>query len=305
MAVELPYQPCLVCSPTTPGRPPRHRHDARHHRTQRLRHRHRPHRQRLCRQGQERLAQPLPDPGSPAAARSDHSATHHRRGIRRPRRIGHPHLRPTSTRVIRGPVAAGTAAFTCRLDHDARSPAAADSGEDGDPPHRREGDDTQGVSTYRRRSQKSSSGRAAAGGAWPSSCAPAAGTPSRFPTTRPNSRRRWRRPCGRWRATRTRAGDRGPVNVSKGAVPVSLQPCHSAAEIECGTHDRTSWHVSGGRVLLGWINAAADHVPEPSRSYLCAYRPAWCAHPDIHTVRLHDQGVGPHRLDFNIVASTA
>jgi hypothetical protein len=36
--------------------------------------------------------------------------------------------------VIRGPVAAGTAAFTCRLDHDARSPAAPDSGEDGDPP---------------------------------------------------------------------------------------------------------------------------------------------------------------------------
>jgi hypothetical protein len=38
--------------------------------------------------------------------RSDHSATHHLRCTRRPRRIGHPHPRPTSTRVIRAPVAA-------------------------------------------------------------------------------------------------------------------------------------------------------------------------------------------------------
>ncbi len=81
------------------------------------------------------------------------------------------------------------------------------------------------------------------------------------------------------RSARTRAGDRGPVDVSKDAVPISLRPCHSPAEIEFVTHDRTSQHGSGGRVLLGWINAAADHVPEPSRSYLRACRPAWCARP--------------------------
>ena len=108
----------LVCIAHDPGvRLPRHRHDAGHHRTQRLQHRHRPDHQRLRRQGQGRPTQPLPDPGSPAATRSHHPATHDRRGTRRPRRIRHPHPTPTSTRVIRRPVAPRRPPRPTRLRH--------------------------------------------------------------------------------------------------------------------------------------------------------------------------------------------
>jgi hypothetical protein len=53
---------------------------------------------------------------------------------------------------------------------------------------------------------------------------PDSGTPSSFRTTRPNARRRWRRQCGRWRATRRKAGDRRPVNVPR-------VPCQSAFDL--------------------------------------------------------------------------
>jgi hypothetical protein len=61
----------LLCIARDPGgAPARHRGQPGHHRTQRLRHRRRPGRGRLHRQTQRRPPQPLPDPGTPAAAPS-------------------------------------------------------------------------------------------------------------------------------------------------------------------------------------------------------------------------------------------
>jgi hypothetical protein len=70
----------LLCIARDPG--VRLRGQPGHHRAQRLRHRHRPDRSRLRGEAERRPPQPLPDPGTPPAARNHQPATRHRRSPR-------------------------------------------------------------------------------------------------------------------------------------------------------------------------------------------------------------------------------
>ena len=97
--VEIPHQPRSsprLHRPRPRGAPTRHRHDAGHHRAQRLQHRRRPHRRRLRGQGQGRPTQPLPNQTSSSSPRAHHRGTHDRRGARRPRRVQAFRTTPTS-----------------------------------------------------------------------------------------------------------------------------------------------------------------------------------------------------------------
>jgi hypothetical protein len=64
---------------------PRHRGQPEHQRAQRPRHRHRPDHSRLPGEAERRPPQPLPDPGTPPAARTRQPGTRHRRRPRPPR----------------------------------------------------------------------------------------------------------------------------------------------------------------------------------------------------------------------------